>query len=626
MVDKVHFGVGDILVFLASLVLSMFVGVYYAFKDRRRETVDNYYYASRKMSAVPLGLSISVTFISALTVIGLPTETYIFGFVTIWHCTTLVLPTVIACLYYIPLIHRLRLATIYEYLEMRFHRNNRVLSSGIEILSMILYMGTTVYIPSLALSAVTPLSTNAAILLTSGICTIYTVCGGLKAVVWTDAFQSGIMFVGTVAALIQGALVVGGFGNVWAAMERSGRFNVFTFDLDPRIRQTALTYLTGTVTSFMNIACCSQPIAQRYLSCETVKQARIAAVVAVIPKFILTSCAVCCGAVAYAYFEQCDPLKNEEIAKPDQILPYMVLKIFADVPGMAGLFVAAAYSGTLSTVSSGINSLSAMVLSDFILPRKPKLSSKLQMIISKVTGVVLGLILTVISYLCSLTNGTIISLVLTVRGSSGGPMLGVFTLGLFFPWCNKWGALVGQAVGTLFCFWIAIGSLIQGRDVYYDRVMPISTGGCPAINATNMTSPLLNDSIIDWNTTQPMMVYDIGAEVDLIESKSYNNLYLISFMYYSMIGLFVTIIVGNVVSLITGNNNTEKMDPKLFVPIIDNQCFPANVRRFFRFGVPPLGPENEEKMGNMDSGGENFPLKETRNVVEVRESMTHVQQ
>ncbi|XP_078490256.1 sodium-coupled monocarboxylate transporter 2-like isoform X3 [Ciona intestinalis] len=553
MVDKVHFGVGDILVFLASLVLSMFVGVYYAFKDRRRETVDNYYYASRKMSAVPLGLSISVTFISALTVIGLPTETYIFGFVTIWHCTTLVLPTVIACLYYIPLIHRLRLATIYEYLEMRFHRNNRVLSSGIEILSMILYMGTTVYIPSLALSAVTPLSTNAAILLTSGICTIYTVCGGLKAVVWTDAFQSGIMFVGTVAALIQGALVVGGFGNVWAAMERSGRFNVFTFDLDPRIRQTALTYLTGTVTSFMNIACCSQPIAQRYLSCETVKQARI-------------------------------------------------------------------------TVSSGINSLSAMVLSDFILPRKPKLSSKLQMIISKVTGVVLGLILTVISYLCSLTNGTIISLVLTVRGSSGGPMLGVFTLGLFFPWCNKWGALVGQAVGTLFCFWIAIGSLIQGRDVYYDRVMPISTGGCPAINATNMTSPLLNDSIIDWNTTQPMMVYDIGAEVDLIESKSYNNLYLISFMYYSMIGLFVTIIVGNVVSLITGNNNTEKMDPKLFVPIIDNQCFPANVRRFFRFGVPPLGPENEEKMGNMDSGGENFPLKETRNVVEVRESMTHVQQ
>uniref|UniRef100_H2XN26 Uncharacterized protein n=4 Tax=Ciona intestinalis TaxID=7719 RepID=H2XN26_CIOIN len=128
------------------------------------------------MSAVPLGLSISVTFISALTVIGLPTETYIFGFVTIWHCITLVIPTVIACLYYIPLIHRLKLATMYEYLEIRFHRNSRVLSSGIEILSMILYMGTTVYIPSLALSAVTSLGTNTAILLTSGICTIYTVC------------------------------------------------------------------------------------------------------------------------------------------------------------------------------------------------------------------------------------------------------------------------------------------------------------------------------------------------------------------------------------------------------------------------------------------------------------------
>ena len=69
--------------------------------------------------------------------------------------------------------------------------------------------------------------------------------------------------------------------------------------------------------------------------------------VSVLPSIVFLSIAIFTGAVMYAYFENCDPLMSNKIEKPDQIMPYMVLEIFQDLPGMAGLFVAAAFSATL---------------------------------------------------------------------------------------------------------------------------------------------------------------------------------------------------------------------------------------------------------------------------------------
>ncbi|XP_078484211.1 sodium-coupled monocarboxylate transporter 2-like [Ciona intestinalis] len=453
----------------------------------------------------------------------------------------------------------------------------------------ILYMGTSVYIPSLALSGITPVSVNVAIALTSGICTAYTVCGGLKAVVWTDTFQSVVMFIGVLAVLIQATLFAGGFENVWAALERGGRVNMWEFNLDPKIRQTIMGFIIGGSATYSQITCCSQPVVQRFMSCKSVKDARISAAVAVLPKILLTLIPVGCGAAAYAYYEHCDPLSSGKISKPDQLLPYMVLEIFSAFPGFAGLFVAAAYSGTLSTVSSGINSLSAMILEDFIIPMKPQLTSKTQMSISKITGVVLGCIVASISFTCSLSSGTVFALAFTFRGACGGPILGAYILGLFLPWCNTTGVLVGQVVGAAFTIWIALGGLIYGRDPVTDHVLPVLTDSCG--NAS------LNNSNMHWIGPQNITSSGYSVTTSLPFSNdtlsenqeiSYNDLYGVSFMYYALIGCLTTVIVGMITSLLTGVNDPKKMNPKVFVPLIDNSCFPESVRQFFRFGVPPL--------------------------------------
>ncbi|XP_078483735.1 sodium-coupled monocarboxylate transporter 1-like isoform X1 [Ciona intestinalis] len=576
-----EFGTVDLIVFSASLLLTFLVGGYYAYKARRDDSVANYYFGNRKIPPIPLGLSLAVTYISALTMIGIPTETYTYGMINIWHMTGTLIPSVFVCIYFIPLYYRLQLSTIYEYLEIRFNRKCRMISSAAEIVNAILYMGATVYLPSLALSAVTPMNTHVAIILTSVICIIYTVCGGLKAVVWTDTLQSGIMFFGALAFMIKATLVVGGFDEIAAALERGERNNIFDLNLDPIIRQSFWSLVIGTSTDGFYSIACSQPSVQRLMSCKSIKDARIAMIISNIPKVVITLITVGCGAAAYAYYEHCDPLSSGQISKPDQLLPFMAVDIFNSIPGMAGLFVAGVYSGTLSTVSSGINSASAMILEDFILPIKPSLSEKSQLFVSKITGLILGFMVISVAYLCTLSSNTVISLMFVFRGTCGGPILGGYILGITFPWCTGLGVLVGQFIGAAFTCWIAVGGLVYGRDPATDGVLPVLTDGCGNFTINNE----------HWNVTQGLMTTNLiqnsTATYSEHEPMEYFGLYGITFLYYSSIGSIITIIVGLLVSIITGANDPRKSNPDVFVPILDNKCFPESVRYFFRFGVPP---------------------------------------
>ncbi|XP_078484209.1 sodium/iodide cotransporter-like [Ciona intestinalis] len=581
--QKGGLGALDLVLFSASLLLTFLVGGYYAYKARRDDSVANYYFGNRKIPPIPLALSMAVSYISGLTMIGLPTETYMFGMVNMWYTVGSIIPSIIVCVYLIPLYYRLQLSTIYE----------------------ILFMGTTVYVPALALGAVTPISIHLAIILTSVICTIYTVCGGLKTVVWTDTLQSGIMFFGALAFMIKATLVVGGFDEIAAALERGGRNNIFDFNLDPKARQAAVSIFIGMNNAVLYVMACSQPNVQRLMSCKSIKDARVATMVSCIPKVLITLLSFGCGAVAYAYYEHCDPLSSGQISKPDQLLPFMAVDIFNSIPGLAGLFVAALYSGTLSTVSSGINSASAMILEDFILPIKPSLSEKSQLFVSKITGLVFGVLVIVVAYLCTFSSNTIVALLFIVRGTICGSILGAYVLGMIFPWCTNLGVLVGQFIGAAFTCWIAVGGLVYGRDPATDGVLPVLTDGCGNTNFTNQNI---------WNATQhstTSYIVQSTTTTSVEHETEYFGLYGITFLYYSSIGSIITIIVGLLVSVITGANDPRKSNPDVFVPILDNKCFPESLRHFFRFGVPPpkTGCGKDEVNYETDDVGEEVGIK-----------------
>jgi sodium-coupled monocarboxylate transporter 8/12 len=231
---------------------------------------------------------------------------------------------------------------------------------------MVLYMGIVLYAPALALSAVTELSYLGSVMAVGLVCTFYSTMGGIKAVLITDVFQSLLMFAAIGAVIIGGTWHLGGVGQVLdLAQDRLEMFNV---DPDPTVRHTFWSQVIGGTFIFCSIYGVNQAQVQRLLTTKNLKSAQMALWIQwpILATLSLTTSFA--GLVLFAYYKGCDPIKLGRIQKGDQLLPLFVVDTMSDMPGLSGLFISGIFSGSLSTVSSAINSLAAVTLEDYIKP------------------------------------------------------------------------------------------------------------------------------------------------------------------------------------------------------------------------------------------------------------------
>jgi len=603
----------DYIIFALSLLSAVGVGIYFAIKDRKASDEDTYYFGDKSMSPFPVGMSIALTYISAITAISYPTEGYMFGTVALWMCLTQAIANLYACVYFVPLWHRLQLPSMYMYLELRFNKIIRRICFALDLASMIFYMGIVVYLPALAVNAICPIDLNLSIILTAGVCTLYTTVGGMKAVVWTDALQAIIMMSGIIAGLVGGIVYAGGFNEIYAALDRGDRLNLWTFDPDPRIRSTFWTIIVGASINMMAISCMTQSMVQRFLSVKDVATARKSCYYAIVPQVFISCSALMCGIVAYAVFEGCDPIRAGILHKYDQIMPYLVLVSSSTVPGLSGLFLAAAYSGTLSTVSSGLNSLSMLFVEEMVKQWKPDVSVKQTMFLSKVLTFAIGALITCLALVIRFMGNSIISIMFVVMGAMKGPMFGMFILGTFCPWTNVTGAGVGSILGFIFITTISMGRMFGGIDPQFLRIRPMYTDQCPVPTTTGslLTTDAMmfqNESFVDpWSsnitTTSPLMedwTTALTTTAAPAPPKDYVGLFQVSVYYSGPIGMGSTIILGLLISFLTGASKPEKSDPRFFMPLFSG--------KFWRFGVPPLTDEDysdELKFSSSSSSDEN---------------------
>jgi sodium-coupled monocarboxylate transporter 8/12 len=211
------------------------------------------------------------------------------------------------------------------------------------------------------------------------------------------------------------------------------------------------------------------------------------------------------GVILYAYYADCDPYTAGYVSDIDQIFPYFVMEVLSDKPGLPGVFLACIFSGSLSTVSSGLNSLAAVIIEDVYkgLMRR-QLSDQRQGLISKIFSVFLGAAVMLLTFVVSYL-GSILNAALSLFGVLSGPIMGVFFLGFFFPQANRHGGLVGFLVSLAFQFWIFLGAQIT-KDQMKSSRLPLSTAGCfPPINQT-MTIP----------TSFKYKIFKISIEISLI--------------------------------------------------------------------------------------------------------------
>jgi sodium-dependent multivitamin transporter 6 len=193
------------------------------------------------------------------------------------------------------------------------------------------------------------------------------------------------------------------------------------------------------------------------------------------------------GVILYAYYADCDPYTAKYVSDIDQIFPYFVMEVLSDKKGLPGIFLACIFSGSLSTISSGLNSLAAVVIEDIykgLMQRS--ISDERQGFVSKIFSIVLGAVVILLTYAVSYL-GSILNAALSLFGVLSGPVMGVFFLGFFFPQANSRGGFIGFLASLFLQFWIFLGAQITKKQMKSAR-LPLSVANCPI--PVNITRPI----------------------------------------------------------------------------------------------------------------------------------------
>ena len=414
------------------------IGLYF-YLTSKKDTA-NFFLAGRKIPWWAAGISLYATGTSAISYIAIPAKSYATDWLYLTQNFFGVLGTIYVAYKIVPLVRRLNLMSVYEYLELRFHPVVRMMASFICILQHLAgRMSVVLLLPSLALSAVTGVSVVSCILIMGVITTVYTVLGGMKAVIWTDVLQVGVMVGGALFAMgwmIHGAGGLSEVARVAAAGHKTRMFE-WSFDFSlPNIWISVLVMIMGTLVWPQD-----QVMMQRVLSTKDDRAARgsiLTLTAMALPGSIMFFSV---GTLLYAFYKA-HPAGLNPLLATDQVFPQFIAAELP--PGVTGLIIAGIFAASMATLSSNINSIATLVSVDFYeryaKGANPGKSVKLAEWVTVATGIAGTLIAL---WLSRFTIASLWDKFMELFSLLGGGFAGIYALGMFTRRANWQGCVIG---------------------------------------------------------------------------------------------------------------------------------------------------------------------------------------
>lgn len=443
-------GVLDWLICLGSVAVLFAQGWGFA---RAQKTTEDYFVGGRSMHWLAVGLSMFATTFSPLSFVGLPREAAYVDYHL--YLAILFIPLFAAPVVgwlFVPIYHRLRLTSAYEYLERRFDRRLRRAASLLYGLYVLSWMGTMLYATSLIVQA--SLGLNEALRLVSmmilGTVTVtYTTLGGFKAAVWTNVIKAAILASVILAILVLAvARVEGGLASIWEVGWAHDKFAMFRLEFDLTKRANFFSACAFGLFVYLAVAVTGQTAVQRYVSMPTVAAARRSLAVNGLGTAGVCFLFFLLGTAMFAFYTQhpTSEVDRGNVFPPlptqDQITIHFV-RTELPYPGLLGLLLGALFTTTMGSVSSGLSSLSALVASDWL--DGQSLGVRLGRWLSALFGIAtLGM-----AFLVPYLGEHVFDIIIRLSGALFGPLLGLFLLGALVPRANATGAAVGLLAGLI---------------------------------------------------------------------------------------------------------------------------------------------------------------------------------
>jgi SSS family solute:Na+ symporter len=431
--------------YLLALIL---MGVYFA---RREHSTEDFFLAGRRIPWWAAGVSIFATQLSAITFMAIPAKSYASDWTYFIQSMGIFAMAPVVAYLFLPFFRRLDVTTAYEYLEHRFSLGIRLFGSAQYLLFQFGRMAVVVYLPALALSAVTGFDIYVCILLMGVLCIIYTVLGGVEAVIWSDVIQAFVLLGGAVLIVYACASgVEGGFTELFERAQGAGRLRLANLDAGWDFAQASLpVVILGGI--FINLVpyASDQSVVQRYLTTRDERSARKAiwlGGILAIPASILF---FGIGSALFGFYDA-NPERLVPLERTDQILPWFLVN---EIPtGIAGLVIAGIFAAAMSSLDSSMNSSATALVTDFYRRFRSSHDEAHYLRLARILTVVLGVVGTGVAVtMASFSAKGIFDQWLEIVGLFAGGLCGLFVLGIFSRRASSGSAVVGiiTSVATL---------------------------------------------------------------------------------------------------------------------------------------------------------------------------------
>jgi solute:Na+ symporter, SSS family len=450
----------DLVIFAGYLIGTTLFGCWFVLRSRNPE---GFMVARRGLPAWAVGLSIFGTFVSSISFLALPGKAYKDNWNPFVFSLSIPLAAWIAVRYFVPFYRHSRDISAYAHLERRFGPWARVYAAVCYLLTQIVRMGMIMYLVALALSPLIGWSLPTIILITGGAVVIYTLVGGMEAVVWTDVIQSVILIAGACACVV--VLVTGmpeGPGQLFRIAGESSKFSLGSFGSSIGEETFWIVLLYGLTINLQNFGI-DQNYVQRYAVAESDRAAAHSVWLGALLYIPISAVFFFIGTALFAFYQARPELLPSNVGG-DGVFPYFIVH---QLPaGLTGLVIAAVFAAAQSTLSSSMNSSATLILCDFYRRYlRPAATDRQSMIVLYVASFAVGALGTGMALGLTYVQEAALDIWWKLSGIFSGGMLGLFLLGILSRRVGNSAAAAGVVFGLLAICWMTFSpSLPDGLN------------------------------------------------------------------------------------------------------------------------------------------------------------------
>jgi len=443
----------DLVIFLVYMVAIVGFGLSFSFRKR---SSSDYTTGGGRLPAWAIGMSIFATFVSSISFLAYPGNAYMSNWNGFVFSLSIPLAGWFAVKYFVPLYRRLNSESAYYYLEQRFGTWARIYASICYLLTQLARMGAILYLLALPMNSLLGMSIPAIIVITGISVVIYSMWGGIEAVIWTDAIQGIILIGGALACILVIFVgIPGGASEVFRIANEADKFSLGSYELDFTTSTFWMILVYGLFINLQNFGI-DQSYVQRYLTAKTEQEAKKSTWLGSLLFVPVSLLFFFIGSALFAFY-QAQPDLLPAGMSGDKVFPHFIVN---QLPaGFTGLLIASIFAAGMSTISTSINSSATVILSDHFrkyVNQNP--SDKLSLRVLRISAMVMGLLSIVVGLAF---NGVTSALDAWWALSSifSGGILGLFLLGLLSKARNPQ-AIFAVVLGVLVIGWMSLSVLL----------------------------------------------------------------------------------------------------------------------------------------------------------------------